>query len=277
MSEKIKIDIIKASKYFSIDETHAYLKVLNFPTDNDYGKYSHSDYVSQSISSIDDEEKLKKLLNCYEPESKAIHDWKEGYYRIFISHRSEYKKEVSEIKDYLLDYGLDLFVAHEDINVSVEWRDALIESLNTMDCLVAYITNDFSENDWCSQEVGFAAVNKSKVIPLRVQDTNPKGFLGFLQAGKAKEMSVREVSNFILEKLLEIDREKMLDCLVNSLNVDAHYGKTGQILEFIINRNVKLNKSQYSKLEDIYSNNDQVSGYYHSEKYVGQIKKIAGL
>lgn len=278
MITDLKINIIKKSKNFSIDDTHAYLTILGLPTDNDYGRYHHSDYLSQSIKDVEDEEILTTLMNSYEADNnKLLRTWKAGHYRIFISHRSEHKKEVSELKDYLLDFGIDMFVAHEDISVSVEWRDALNESLKTMHCLVAYITDDFFENDWCSQEVGFACISGARIIPMKVEGIDPRGFLSFFQAVNASTMTLREKASFIIDKLLEIDSEEFLHGMISALDINANFSKTKEILELIYFKNIKLPKSLFLRLEEIYASNGQVSGYYHSEKYINKIKENSGI
>lgn len=270
---KLKIDILKKSKEFTLDEIHGYLKVLSFPTDNDYGRWSKDDYLSWSIESSGDLALLGMLSDAFQKEAKTeIRVWKEGYYRLFISHRSEYKIEVSEIKDKLESFGIDAFVAHEDIQVSIQWRDAIVQSLKTMHCLLAYITDNFSENDWCCQEVGFACVSGSRIIPLRVQNKNPGGFLGFYQAANVSKLNANEICDEVISKVIENDHDTYIQSLLYALNEESNFIKTKSILEFLVQKKVRLSNQQIQKLEEIYTSNGQVRGYYYSDKYIEQIK-----
>lgn len=274
---EIKINILKKAKEFNIDEIHSYLKVIGFPTDSSYASYSADDYLSQSISGVDDLLLLRELEKALNIDSKnEIRIWKDGYYRLFISHRSEFKKEVSDLKEALREFGIDAFVAHEDIQVSVQWRDALVQAMKSMHCLLAYMTDNFSENDWCSQEVGFACISGVRIIPLRVGTKNPSGFLSFYQASNSSNMSTDEKAREIISKVLESDYELFINSLLNCLNHEANFSKTKDILELLIEDKVVLNKTHILRLIDIYNTNDQVSGYYHAQTYVDRIKEISG-
>jgi hypothetical protein len=81
----------------------------------------------------------------------------------------------------LLSLGFDAFVAHEDIEPSRQWREAIEEALATCHALVAYVTPDFRESNWCSQEVGWALGRGVAVLPVRA-GADPYGFFGAIQA-----------------------------------------------------------------------------------------------
>jgi hypothetical protein len=273
---EIKINILKKAKEFNIDEIHSYLKVIGFPTDSNYASYSSDEYLSQSISDIDDLLRLKELEKAFNIDSKnEIRIWKDGYYRLFISHRSEFKKEVSDLKEALREFGIDAFVAHEDIQVSVQWRDALVQAMKSMHCLLAYITDNFSENDWCSQEVGFACISGARIIPLRVGTKNPSGFLSFYQASNSSSLSLEDKVQEIISKVLESDYELFINSLLNCLDDEANYSKTKVILELLINNKIVLNKTHILRLIEISKTNDQVGGYFYAKKYLDRIKEIS--
>lgn len=42
--------------------------------------------------------------------------WKDGCFRLFLSHKSEHKDIASDIKEEISLYGISCFVAHEDIH-----------------------------------------------------------------------------------------------------------------------------------------------------------------
>ena len=65
--------------------------------------------------------------------------WKPGYFRLFISHLSDYKVSASNLKECLQDYGIDGFVAHEDITPSKEWEQEIEAALFSLDALCAIV------------------------------------------------------------------------------------------------------------------------------------------
>ena len=48
--------------------------------------------------------------------------WANGYFRLFISHLTKYKIAARNLKICMKEYGIDWFVAHEDIRISREWE-----------------------------------------------------------------------------------------------------------------------------------------------------------
>ncbi|MDX6591758.1 MAG: hypothetical protein QOJ13_954 [Gaiellales bacterium] len=107
--------------------------------------------------------------------------WQENHLRLFISHVHAHRAAVATLQQALESWGIDGFVAHNDIAPSAEWRDVIDTALMTCDVLVAYLTLDFHHSEWTDQEVGYAMARRRLVIPVRV-DVNPYGLMGKYQA-----------------------------------------------------------------------------------------------
>jgi len=106
--------------------------------------------------------------------------WAEGRFRLFLSHVSKHKAAVSELKDELALRGVAGFVAHEDIEPSLEWQVEIALALRSMHALAALITADFHASCWTDQEVGWAYGRGLLVLPVRL-GTDPYGFPGKVQ------------------------------------------------------------------------------------------------
>jgi len=65
--------------------------------------------------------------------------WHDRCFRLFLSHVSVYKADVSKLKDELALLGVTGFVAHEDIEPSLEWRNEIELGLRSMHALAALI------------------------------------------------------------------------------------------------------------------------------------------
>lgn len=91
--------------------------------------------------------------------------WKPGYFRLFISHLSEYKVSAANLKGCLQNFGIDGFVAHEDITPSKEWEQEIEAALFSMDALCAIVAPGFEKSRWCDQEVGIALGRKKWCSP----------------------------------------------------------------------------------------------------------------
>lgn len=143
--------------------------------------------------------------------------WKEGYFKMFVSHLSSNRRRMSAMKAYLDKWGISAFIAHEDIEASAEWRDEVEAGLETMEVLVAVVEPGFKESDWCVQEVGFALGRKVDIIPLRA-GLDPFGFFGKYQGiqikGKKPENVANEIAHTILKK--PNHRNRLLQCMTKA-------------------------------------------------------------
>lgn len=140
--------------------------------------------------------------------------WKNGFFRVFISHLSSNKSRMSVLKSGLATWGISAFIAHEDIEASREWRDEVEAGLETMEVLVAVVEPGFKESDWCAQEVGYALGRKVDVIPLRA-GLDPFGFFGKYQGIQIKGRHPEEVASDITQVLLKKPqhREKVIQSM----------------------------------------------------------------
>jgi len=121
---------------------------------------------------------------------EALRDiWGDGHFFVFLSHKAEHKKTTSDLKKYLARFGVTCFVAHEDIEPSLEWQDAIERALRSADVLVALLTDDFRDSNWTDQEVGFALGRGIPVIAVSLPSKDPHGFMGKHQAIKGCDWS----------------------------------------------------------------------------------------
>lgn len=147
--------------------------------------------------------------------------WDNGYFRLFISHLTKYKIAARNLKICMKEYGIDCFVAHEDIRISREWEIEIENALFSMDALCAIVTPDFRNSDWCEQEVGIALGQKKAVLPIS-KEMMPYGFFGKYQALKSTGKNANEIAKalwlVITEnvKTRQIYFDKFLALIVNS-------------------------------------------------------------
>lgn len=147
--------------------------------------------------------------------------WANGYFRLFISHLTDDKQAATNLNTCIKSYGIDCFVAHEDIRVSREWQTEIENALFTMDALCAIVTKDFKKSDWCDQEVGIALGQKKPVLPISKGDV-PYGFFGKYQALNSKNKSANDIAFALWTVITENGKtapiyfDKFLSLIVNS-------------------------------------------------------------
>jgi len=107
--------------------------------------------------------------------------WGEGLFRVFISHLSTQRQWAADLKAALLHFGISGFVAHNDIEPTLEWQDEIELALSTCDALVALLHSEFHESKWTDQEIGFAMGRGVPVFSVRFGEV-PYGFIARFQA-----------------------------------------------------------------------------------------------
>lgn len=107
--------------------------------------------------------------------------WSESGFRLFLSHKAEFKREAALLKEHLKRYAVSVFVAHEDVHPTKPWQDEIECALASMDGFLALLTKGFDESRWTGQEIGYAVARGVPIIPIR-HGMDPFGFIGGIQA-----------------------------------------------------------------------------------------------
>ena len=116
--------------------------------------------------------------------------WRNNMLRLFLSHLATYRQFAGELQDALVKYGISAFVAHNDIEPTLEWQVQIETALATCEALVALLHDNFHQSKWTDQEIGFAMGRRVPTFAVRLGET-PYGFIGRFQAfnGNGKKPS----------------------------------------------------------------------------------------
>lgn len=180
--------------------------------------------------------------------------WKDGYFKLFLSHLSSFRKQTSQLKEELFKYGISSFVAHNDIEPSREWQTEIILGLNTMDAFCPLLMDGFKESNFCDQEVGFAIARDVQIFPIMKNRYLPYGFLGSIQGIEATE-TVGQVAYDLFEKIGKIPKCKAI--LASGLIKVVEQSSSGEDAKAALVRIKSLNKldaSFYDRLKGAVEN-----------------------
>lgn len=133
--------------------THAsVIEIKNIKTsDNIFFRASKNHYASLAAVNV-----VKGCIKLLELQLKS-HKAAISLPRVFISYATCNKALAGNIKNFLKDrYQIPVFLAHEDINISIEWRNAILNELINANVFIAILDKNFRFSDWCSQELGIA-------------------------------------------------------------------------------------------------------------------------
>jgi len=104
--------------------------------------------------------------------------------KAFLSYSTKDKLLAGRVKQCLTYWGIDVFLAHEDIRPSKEWQNEIIENLRGCNIFIPLLTKHFRRSEWTDQESGMAIIESKTAIPLSIKSVKPHGFLARYQALK---------------------------------------------------------------------------------------------
>jgi len=128
-----------------------------------------------------------------------------GKGEVFLSYSHNDRVLAGKIAKLLTDKGIEVFLAHEDIEISEEWREEIFKHLEGCSVLLALLTPNFENSVWANQEAGYMQGKKGKVIPLIVEETDVKKF-GFLEALQGITVKGGNLDDYAAEILRAIFR-----------------------------------------------------------------------
>jgi len=106
--------------------------------------------------------------------------------KAFLSYSTKDRLLAGRVKQRITYWGIDVFLAHEDIKPSKEWQDEIIRNLRGCSVFIPLLTKHFGQSEWTDQESGMALIESKIVIPLSVKNVRPYGFLARYQASKLR-------------------------------------------------------------------------------------------
>lgn len=181
--------------------------------------------------------------------------WGDDGFRVFLSHKSEVKKETAALKDGLRLFGISCFVAHEDIHPTKAWQDEIENALASMDAFVALMTDNFHDSDWTDQEVGYAVARGVPIIAVRL-GKDPYGFIGKFQALSSTWLTaVEDVVNILIK------HDQILSAYIQALR-NCRSWDSGNALAKVLPGIEKLTTLQIDALVAAYNETSELRGSF---------------
>ncbi|MDE5770320.1 MAG: toll/interleukin-1 receptor domain-containing protein, partial [Ruminococcus sp.] len=86
--------------------------------------------------------------------------------KIFVSHSKKDNDLYSMVANMLVKHGY-IVIDSVSIGIGEKWIDKVKQELNSSDCLIALITENYLNSSWNSTELGYAVLNmKIHVLPV---------------------------------------------------------------------------------------------------------------
>lgn len=192
------------------------------------------------------------------PDSLPI--WKRGLVRVFISHRDGRKADAHTLAEALEPFGFTSFVAHDTIPANEEWRRVIVGGLETMEVMLAFLTDDFEESIWTMQEVGYALGKGVPCVSLKLERRDPPGFISHTQAlrGSLTDLhtAARKLAPLLAKALGQQDR--LQAALVASFAASPNWTETRSRFDRMAEVVERLTDQELQLIIESYRKNDQL-------------------
>jgi TIR domain len=256
------------------------LRQFGFPWSDSWQGDDRYGYALAHIENGDDQKLLE--LNQFltggesnQPELAEITGpWRPQRFRLFASHIHDDKIAVSDLKKALERYGIDTFVAHEDIQPTKEWESEIAKGLDTCDALAAFLTPQFHGSLWVDQEVGYCMSRRVLIIPLRL-GANPYGFIAKYQGLQCAGRSVDEVAEEIFDLLIthDLTASTMASGLMGRFEEAESYDDANRLARLLRDKIGAWTPELLRRLENAPRANRQVNEAWSAKRIVPEILK----
>ncbi|MFQ5772764.1 MAG: toll/interleukin-1 receptor domain-containing protein [bacterium] len=186
--------------------------------------------------------------------------------KVFLSYSNLDKNEAGQIKHALEDYGLEVFLAHEDIQPSAQWVDRILAELEACAVFLPILTKNFDKSNWTDQEVGIALALKKLMIPLKIT-VDPYGFIGRFQALRIDINNITPSCHKLAEAINSSPECGNLfrKALIRKFGDSDSYNNAGHNTELLISFQ-GYTSYQVTKIVRYTIVNNQINGSYKSKR-----------
>jgi len=198
-----------------------------------------------------------------EPDSLSI--WQPGQVRLFVSHRDRHKKKAKELAEALEGYGISAFLAHDTIEAMTTWQNEILKGLETMEIMLVFATDDLHDSEWANQEIGFALGRRVPVLSLKLEGTDPKGFIGSEQAliGDLQDpaASASLIYELVAKKL--DNKGRLQSALISAFTGSSSFKEAKKRFDRLNKVTDSISKEEAQRIIDGFKENDQLHDAYY--------------
>jgi hypothetical protein len=185
--------------------------------------------------------------------------WGPRHVKLFLSHKSSVKADVTKLKQSLAKCGIAAFVAHEDIEPTQEWQREIERALFSMDALAALLTQDYHDSEWTDQEVGVAIGRGVPLVAVRLE-CDPYGLMGKGQGLGGCTWSDPDSAAIkifhTLRKCLQ-DKSRLIECAIAAYSESRSWEESVWRIEQLLSMFESLTSDQVTRVIEAYRANEK--------------------
>jgi len=174
----------------------------------------------------------------------------------FMSYQTDDRAIAAKVSDLLGKIGITSFMAHEHIEVSVEWRIEILRQLGLADLFVPILSKKYYGSIWCKQESGIAAFRDITIIPLSIDGSIPEGFLGHIQSTRVS--NDEPTFKNLFPGLAKQDISFLIEAITKIISSSGNYRTAESNFELILPYVDRATDAQMTELLKVSTQNNQV-------------------
>lgn len=137
--------------------------------------------------------------------------------KVFLSHKSQEKREVLHIQKYLHTCLIKTWLDKDQLQGGSDLLNTFYEAVEGNSYFVPFISERYLESDWCMEELETAMLEKSKIIPVVFGD-----IVAIQAKADAKVRKLLKAKKYI--HLNEYDLDKTAQAIADSIWKDYEIG-----------------------------------------------------
>lgn len=189
---------------------------------------------------------------------------------VFISYQTTDKIVAGKLKNELSGYGIEVFLADEDLDISVEWQDEILRNLENSSLFICLLSQNYLNSFYCIQESGMALILKKTIIPLSIDDTISPGFISKYQSKRITSQypSIKD----IIPGLLKFSKDDGIRIIIDLIGKSGSFKSAEENFGVLSPYIDQLSNNDVSTLIDKIFENSQInSDHLCVTKYIPQI------
>ena len=168
------------------------------------------------------------------------------------------------------NYGISSFVAHDAIGPMNTWKAEILKGLQTMESMLVFITDDFHESVWANQEIGFALARNVPILSLKLEGSDPRGFIASEQALRGElehpADSALQIYRLLGERLNNGSR--LQGALITAFLESRDFDETRKRFNLLEKATDSLSEEEVERIIDGFGKNNQLyNSWYLKNQY----------
>lgn len=180
-------------------------------------------------------------------------------FSVFISY-SDTERDLAEKFSDQLKYFFPwskIFLAHRDLQSGVNYEDNLRSAIKNSAIFVPLISKNFLTSAYANQEVGIAVSLDKKIFPIKIDESDPPGFIHLLHAFSLPSSITKDgIMEKLVISLIEHMKIDTTEIVLQSMYVKNYYHT--DILARILETRDDFSEDDIRILRIAYNSNNQI-------------------